>query len=39
MTSLARLAGATAPRQPAILIVKSFSLWRHLLLNWPRPAL
>jgi len=25
--------------KPAIVIVSSFSLWRHSLLNWPRPPL
>ena len=25
--------------KPAIIVVMSFSLWHHLLLSWPRPAL
>jgi len=25
--------------KPAIIIMTSFSLWRHSLLSWPRPAL
>ena len=40
MTSFAPLAPtALATREAAILIMTSFSLWRHLLLSWPRPAL
>ena len=37
MTSFTRLAPtALATPEPAIVIVTSFSLWRHSLLSWPR---